>query len=129
MTTVAPPRRGHPTSHKRDRRFYASTLSYRSRIEEPSQRIATEIRKTQSPTKREAVLIFRHFWKNRAKRKASLELDRLGATVLPRGDVRSKLPASRSVVREVFTGRVDNICDGIAFVTLFSESQEQLIAQ
>jgi len=37
--------------------------------------------------------------------------------------------APRCVAREVFVGRVDNIRDGIAYLTLFPESDEPLAAQ
>ncbi len=41
----------------------------------------------------------------------------------------SKATASTQTPKEDFRGRVDNIRDGIAFVTLFSDSGEKLVAQ
>ena len=92
-------------------------------------------RTAQSETKHEAVRI-RGLWSRPFKRKASLDLALLEARILARlrnlaNDARSKpqAPTRRVVAQEVFTGRVDNICNGVAFLTLFPKDGEPLAAQ
>ena len=50
-------------------------------------------------------------------------------TFLSLADLHSRPVKASPVAREVFTGRVDNISNGTALVTLFSQDGEVLIAQ
>jgi len=100
--------------------------------------ICSEGRIAQSATKREAVLS-RRTWPHLPKSKATLQLAGLEAraraeakakvTFLFLADLHSRPVKPSPVAREVFTGRVDNISNGTAFVTLFSQDGEVLIAQ
>jgi hypothetical protein len=134
MTTQAPARSGRKLRQLRGwrKRSYAveSSSIRESTIVPP---IVTD-RPAQSEAKDEAVKL-RGQWRSfhaKVERKASIDLSRLEATVLTSSNetpTRSRQRMPREIAREILTGRVDNVRDGIALVTLFPKNELPFTAQ
>ena len=123
-----PPAKSHRT-HSHASVMYGECLNERWRSSESG-------RISQSEAKHEAVRIRSH-WTRSGKRKPSLELILLEDRLLDERTrnaasatrLKSRIPTRCVVAQEVFTGRVDNISDGVAFLTLFPKDEEPLAAQ
>ena len=143
MTAAAPPRRRKKMTLIRYGQSYAlASARYRNLIGETRHPFGTR-QVAQSEAKHKAVGI-RDLWRRRVKQTESPDLALLvGDKILlfqAKFHARSRYaetarrpeppsPSSRVVAEETFTGRVDNIRNGVAYLTLLPEDKEPLAAQ